>query len=329
MSQIRVAVLYGGRSVEHEISLLSAQEVIAHLDRKRFSVIPVKITREGFWCVEDASKNSNPISMVSISEICDVVFPMLHGRYGEDGCIQGFLEVLGIPYVGSGVLASAISMDKDIAKRLVQAAGISVLPFLTVRKPEFIKNQSLYVEMALKRFSLPVFVKPANGGSSLGIQKVKQSVDLIPALTHAFTFDVKAFIEPAIVAREIEVSVLGGIAPLVSCPGEIVPHPKHEFYSYAAKYLDDSGAQLIIPANIKNKSKVQATAKEIFTLLDCTGMARVDFFLDEKEQLFFNEINTIPGFTKISMYPKLWEFSGLPYTELLTRLIELAIAPEK
>jgi D-alanine-D-alanine ligase len=324
MSQIRVAVLYGGRSVEHDVSLLSAQEVIAHLDRKRFAVIPVKISKEGSWCIEDAS-GSNPISMVSISEICDVVFSMLHGRYGEDGCIQGFLEVLGVPYVGSGVLASSISMDKDITKRLAQAAGIPVLPFLTVRKSAFIKNQSLYAEMALQKFDLPVFVKPANGGSSLGIQKVKQSADLIPALTYAFTFDVKAFIEPAIVAREIEVSVLGGVVPLVSCPGEIIPHPKHEFYSYTAKYLDDSGAQLIIPANIKNESELQATAKEIFTLLGCAGMARVDFFLDEKEQLFFNEINTIPGFTKISMYPKLWESSGLSYTELLTRLIELAI----
>ncbi len=365
-NKIRVAVLYGGRSSEHEVSLLSATNVIQNLDRSRFEVVPIGIDKQGAWFLgEDISKLSNEsgklqlqqdsermlftpdligkqpalrhpsqfISHLKNSErLFDVVFPAIHGPLCEDGTVQGLLELADVPYVGCGVLASAVGMDKDVAKRLVKNAGIAVPPYLTYKRGEWDKH-SLEICAAIdKALTYPLFVKPANTGSSIGVHKVKNTKELRPAVENAFLYDTKVLIEQGIDAIELEVSVLEsldyGSAPIVSVVGEIRPQNEHEYYSYAAKYLDDNGAALIIPAPISNaiEDNIRAMASTVFAALECEGMARVDLFLErDTHTVYFNELNTIPGFTQISMYPKLMNASGMNYADLLTHLIELAI----
>jgi D-alanine-D-alanine ligase len=360
--KIRVAVLYGGKSGEHEVSLQSGASVIRHLDRERFEVIPVSIDKTGKWqwndvkLIESADSSSLPIfkdapEMRLIAQTngkaaletakgdhgfaeIDVFFPVMHGPLCEDGTIQGLLELANVAYVGSGVLGSALNMDKDVAKRLAMAAGLPVAPFVAMRKEEMKNEQKILslLTQVKSNLSLPVFVKPANMGSSVGVHKVKDWSQLIPCLKDAFQYDLKVLVEQGIDAREIEVAVLEENPLFTSIPSEISAGGKHEFYSYEAKYLDKDGATVELPAKIteKQKEEVQALAAKAFTLLECNGFARVDFFLDRKsEKFYFNEINTIPGFTSISMYPKMMEASGVTYPKLLTKLIELALERQK
>jgi D-alanine-D-alanine ligase len=255
----------------------------------------------------------------------DVVFPVMHGTFGEDGTIQGLLDLAGLPFVGAGVLGSAIGMDKDVAKRLLQVAKIPVVPWITVQRTDWERNPEEIQQEIEKKFEYPVFVKPATLGSSVGMTKVHSREELAPALNLAAEFAMKILVERSVTAREIEVSVLGNHDPEASIPGEIVPH--REFYDYAAKYLEE-GTQLVIPAKLTpaQVKKIQNYAVEAFKALELNGMARVDFFMEKKGgKIFLNEVNTIPGFTSISMYPKLWEASGVPFRELTSKLIELAL----
>jgi D-alanine-D-alanine ligase len=351
MAKQKILVLYGGRSGEHEISLQSAASVINHLDPERFEVIPVGIDKKGQWLFNDIrllkeakkslffAKDAPAVQLTSNSLVpvnsgkamkFDAVFPVMHGTYSEDGTIQGLLEIADVPYVGSGVLGSAVGMDKDVAKRLARDSDIPIVPFLCVR-PSW--KKSIVAEVK-RELGFPVFVKPANLGSSVGVHKVKTETDLESALKDAFQYDTKVLIEKAVNAREIEVSILENPdpsgAPLASVAGEIIP--KHEFYSYEAKYLDENGAGLEIPAKLSDSQmkEVQSIARRAFVALECEGMARVDFLMDKSTgEFFFNEVNTIPGFTSISMYPKMWEASGISYRDLLSRLIDLAIARHK
>ncbi|MFZ0219227.1 MAG: D-alanine--D-alanine ligase family protein [Candidatus Aquirickettsiella sp.] len=347
-SKIKVAVVYGGRSAEHEVSLLSAASVIKHLDKNKFTVIPVGIDKQGRVYINEYQhlyvndgivlKTKNTELLTSLAELGhhahsqpDVVFPVLHGTFGEDGTIQGLFEILGLAYVGADVLGSAIGVDKDVAKRLACAAGIPVLPFLTFNSGIWAIKKAKLIQDIEQKIAYPLFVKPVNVGSSLGISKVKKAEDLIEAIELAFSYSSKVLVEKAFEVREMEMSVLEnqqwGHEPLVSGVGEIIP--MHEFYSYEAKYLDAKGAELIISAPLQESQlqQMKRLAAKIFTCLDCSGMARIDFFIEKQSQeIYFNEINTIPGFTQISMYPKLWEASGLSYQQLLTHLIELALA---
>jgi len=360
-SKIKVAVLYGGRSGEHEVSLQSAASVVKYLDRDLFDIVPIGIDKEGCWHLNDIRQINCDASLIALPiitqgaellpspdcianqaktpqqlsqqqhKLFDVVFPVMHGTLCEDGTLQGLLELADVPYVGAGVLASAVAMDKDISKRLVTAAGIKTLPFTCLKKGLWEKNPAGYIQWINQEFGYPVFVKPANTGSSVGIRKVKHAENLTAAINNAFLYDTKILIEKALTVREIELSVLEnldyGKPPLVSVAGEVVPN--HEFYSYEAKYLDENGAQLLIPAPLSSEKmqEAQTMAVCIFELLECEGMARVDLFMDKiTGEIYFNEVNTLPGFTNISMYPKLWEATGISYSQLLTRLIELAIA---
>jgi D-alanine-D-alanine ligase len=360
MKKLRVAVLYGGRSGEHEVSLQSAASVIKYLDRDRFEIVPVAIDKQGRWLLNDISllegKKSlrvfkdapsvvlspNPAGPGGGSALIrlgqsgeargiDVVFPVLHGPLCEDGTIQGLLELADLPYVGCGVLASAIAMDKEMAKRVARDAGIPIVPYVSLKRDLWEKDRQRLAENIAGQLGYPVFVKPANLGSSVGVHKVKEPSGLTAALEDAFNYDRKVLVEAAVNAREIEVSVLenleAGPDPLVSVPGEI--DPTHEFYSYEAKYLDENGAALIIPAKLNSAEtkRAQEMGRKIFIALECEGMARVDLFLDRTSgEFLFNELNTIPGFTSISMYPKLWEASGIGYQELLSKLVDLAIS---
>ncbi len=259
----------------------------------------------------------------------DVVFPVLHGTYGEDGTVQGLLDLAGLPYVGSGVIGSAVGMDKDVQKRLFQQAKLPIVDFLAVPRSEWEKSQATVLRVIRKKFRFPVFVKPATLGSSVGMTKAHDPRELIAAMNFAAEFAQKIVVERAIRGREIELSVLGNEDPKASIPGEIIPH--REFYDYAAKYLEE-GTRLLIPAKLTRAQvkKFQDYAVRAFRCLECLGMARVDFFLEHKTgRIYLNEINTIPGFTSISMYPKLWEATGLPYRELLDRLIELALSQHR
>jgi D-alanine-D-alanine ligase len=348
-SKIRVAVLFGGKSAEHEVSLQSARNVINALDKDKYEVVPIGIDKEGRWLLADTSnyllnstdpklislnKSNNAVAVVpqssgALMELAsrreasriDVFFPVLHGPFGEDGSIQGLLKLANVPFVGAGVLGSAVSMDKDVMKRLFREAGLLIADFLVVRPGDTVSYPSI-----TQRLGSPIFVKPANLGSSVGVHKVTGEDQLAPALADAFAYDTKVLIEEAIVGREIEVSVLGNENPIASVPGEIVPH--HDFYSYEAKYIDEHGAGLEIPARLPEAvvRRLQEAAINAFRTAGCEGMARVDFFLRQDGTVIVNEINTIPGFTSISMYPKLWEASGLAQPELLDRLIQLAIA---
>lgn len=339
--KLQVLLLFGGKSVEHEVSLESARNIVAALDPGKYEVLLVGIDKDGVWRLcerEDLGERECPrnreavvlvphpqggrlhsLSRGAVIASPEVVFPVLHGTFGEDGTIQGLLEVVGVPYVGSGVLGSAICMDKEITKRLLREAGLPVVRFLCVTEdtvPEFLEVAGI--------LGVPFFLKPATLGSSVGTAKIREEEEFRKNLTEAFRYDVRVLLEEYIAGREIECSVLGNDIPEASLPGEIIP--RHEFYSYEAKYLDPEGALLLAPAPLDEEmtQKIQELSILAFRTCLCEGMARVDFFV-RGEEVYINEVNTIPGFTRISMYPKLWEASGISYPELLDRLIALAL----
>ena len=305
----KVGIIYGGKSAEHEISLLSAKNVFDAIDKEKFEPVLVKIGKDGRWDMSEIFKY-------------DVIFPILHGPFGEDGTMQGYLKLADVPFVGPGVLGSAAGMDKDVMKRLFRDAGIPIGKYLSLKsneeKPSFTQIE--------KELGSPVFIKPANMGSSVGISKANNEAEYHAALKDAFQYDTKIVIEEFIAGREIECAVLGNEEPEASLPGEIIP--SHDFYSYDAKYIDTQGASLQIPAKLdaETTKRIQEMAIKVFTTLCCEGLSRVDFFLKTDGSVIVNEINTMPGFTKVSMYPKMWEASGVSYTNLITRLIELAIS---
>jgi D-alanine-D-alanine ligase len=383
MQKLRIGILFGGRSGEHEVSLLSAASVLKAIDKEKYEVVPIGITKDGRWLTAERAEDllagklileprhlragdpdtteaaavlargeaavvppepvhrqrglmpfqtdALPLRRASDRAInVDVIFPVLHGTFGEDGTIQGLLELADIPYVGAGVLGSAAGMDKDIMKSLFLAAGLPIVKHITILRSEWNKDARKIEKTVSGKLKYPVFVKPANLGSSVGISKAHNRKELGPAIEEAARFDRKIVIEQGVggnkdKAREIECSVLGNDEPEASVPGEIVP--VKEFYDYNAKYLDE-GSQLIIPAKLTKAEtkKVQELAMRAFKAVDCSGLARVDFLMDPKTQkIYLNEINTMPGFTAISMYPKLWAASGLEYPDLIDRLIQLAI----
>jgi D-alanine-D-alanine ligase len=344
--RLRVGVLFGGRSGEHEVSLASAASVIRGMDPDKYEPVPIGITKDGHWLIgegaikmlPDVLKGGRrvmltadpteaalvPLDRGAGAQRLDVFFPVLHGTFGEDGTIQGLLDLAGLPYVGAGVLGSAIGMDKDVCKRLCEAAGIPVVPWYTFLRWQWEQDPASIKAAIEEKFPYPVFIKPATLGSSVGMSKVHSAEELGPALDLACEYGIKILVEKAVSAREIEVSVLGNHQPQASIPGEIVPH--REFYDYTAKYLED-GTQLLIPADLKpaQSKKIQELAVNAFRTLELSGMARVDFFLEKASgKLYLNEVNTIPGFTSISMYPKLWEASGIGFRDLIDRLITLA-----
>lgn len=349
--RLRVGVIFGGRSGEHEVSLVSATSIVQALDPSKYEVVPIGITREGRWLSsphmlrlmkERSGLNGTDeqyllpepgrrglMSVEDKTQVVkelDVVFPIVHGTYGEDGTLQGLLELAGIPYIGAGVLGSALGMDKIVQKQLFREAGLPIVKYLWVLSEEVRERPQAVIAKVGRSLRYPVFTKPANTGSSVGISKIHSRAELLRGLELAATFDRKVIIEQGVVnAREIECSVLGNNTPKASIPGEIVP--SNEFYDYDAKYVDGK-SKAIIPAALPRAivRKLQATAISAFTTLDLAGMARVDFFVVRKtNKIYLNEVNTLPGFTSISMYPKLWEASGIGYHELLDRLIALAI----
>lgn len=379
MKKLRVGVLFGGRSGEHEISLLSAASVLQAIDQDKYEVVPIGITKSGQWVSpaqaekllrgeslpEETGRHlraGDPGATASAAVLAkgeavivppvpdsdslvpfeskaraadhginvDVIFPVLHGTFGEDGTIQGLLELADIPYVGAGVLGSAASMDKEIMKRLFTAAGLPIVKHVTILRNQWEENQGKTVRAIESKLKYPLFAKPANLGSSVGISKAHNRKELAPAIELAAGYDRKIVIEQGVggnkgKARELECSVLGNDEPKASVVGEIVPAA--EFYDYSAKYLDE-GSQLIIPAKITKKQikEVQEMAIRAFQAVDCSGLARVDFLMDPKSgKIYLNEINTMPGFTSISMYPKLWAASGLGYSQLIDRLLQLAL----
>jgi len=365
VKKLRVGIIYGGRSGEHEVSIASAAAVVQNLDKQRYEAIPIRIEKDGRWIIADRLPVSSSAAEVieqsrantaqrlgrggreahlvahpgdeqimtiergsspTITGLAvDVVFPVLHGPYGEDGTVQGLLELANIPYVGAPVLASAVGMDKAVAKMVFGARGLPQTKYLVVLRSEWKASPARITKDVAATLGYPVFVKPANLGSSVGISKVKSSADLPAAIDLAAEFDRKVVIEAAVPnAREIEIAVLGNDEPQVSVPGEVIP--SREFYDYEAKYLDND-SRTIIPADLPAKTTAEVTrlAIEVFRAVDCAGMARVDFLMDGATgKLYVNEINTIPGFTTISMYSKMWAASGVPYPELLDRLIALA-----
>lgn len=351
--KIRVAILFGGKSGEHEVSLASARSVMHALDPSKYEILPIGIDREGRWILSGDPmallRQGEPMERSALSSDAesalvayegrelvpgatstrfpevDVVFPVLHGTYGEDGTIQGLLELADLPYVGAGVLGSAVGMDKAIQKAVLQAHGLPVVDYLVILRKEWRESPQKVITQVEARFDYPIFLKPANAGSSVGVSKAHNREELIRGLDLAARFDRKLLAERAIDAREIECSVLGNDDPIASIPGEIIPC--NEFYDYRAKYIDEN-SQLLIPAPLSEEqtNQVRDLAIRAFRAIDCAGMARVDFFVERGTgHIFINELNTIPGFTKISMYPKLWEASGIPYPELLDRLIALAL----
>jgi D-alanine-D-alanine ligase len=361
--KLRVAVIFGGRSAEHEISLLSARFIVESLDRSKFEPVLIGIDKDGRWLLQEEALllgaardprlvklnqsmpdvaltahptgegeaslaiHNAPAGLPQAASI-DVVFPVLHGPMGEDGSVQGLLELAGVPYVGSGVLGSAVGMDKDVMKRLLEQAEIPIVRHVTVRAPEWRDKKRADVLAACEELGSPVFVKPANLGSSVGVRKASSRADLEAAIDYAFEFDTKVLVEEAVLgAREIECAVLGDEDPIASIAGEIVVDHEDGFYSYAAKYIDEHGASIRIPAELTEAqaNAVQLLALRTFRALEACGLARVDFFLSKDGRLFVNEINTIPGFTAISMYPKLWAATGVPAGELVERLIRIAL----
>ena len=361
MSRLRIGVLFGGRSTEHEVSILSAQSIIAAMDPQRFEAIPLYIDRNGRWLVGGSLKRL--VSQDAASKYVylppdpthhalvpaqdghghespspgsgegqggglpplDAVFPVFHGLNGEDGTIQGVLELANIPYVGAGVLGSALGLDKIYMKRAFAAAGLPIVDYLPITRRQYEQDQNAFVALVEARLGYPCFSKFANSGSSVGTTKAHDRAELVAGLHLAASFDRKLLVERAVDARELEVSVLGNDEPQASVVGEIVP--AHEFYDYDAKYLDE-GSRLVIPAAVEGDvaENVRAMALRAFQAVDAAGMARVDFFMERKTgRMLVNELNTIPGFTRISMYPKLWEASGLSYPKLIERLVDLAI----
>jgi D-alanine-D-alanine ligase len=346
VKKLRVGIIYGGRSGEHEVSVVSAASIFKHLDRAKYDPVPVLIEKSGQWvlggkapevlsagAVDDARpagglQPTEPSAAVAGSGL-DVVFPVLHGPYGEDGTVQGLLELANVPYVGAGVLGSAVGMDKAVMKTLFAAAGLPIVPHLTVLRREWEKDPASLTRRAADHLQFPLFVKPANLGSSVGISRAASPADFGTAMELAFQFDRKVVVEAAVPhTREIECAVLGNDEPEASIPGEVVVTHRDGFYSYDAKYLDPEGATLRIPADLPSATadRVRRVSVEAFRALELSGMARVDFLLNGNTgDLYLNEVNTIPGFTAISMYPKMWEASGLPYPVLLDRLILLAL----
>ena len=347
--RIRVGVLFGGRSGEHEVSIASAQSVLRALDPEKYEAVPIGIAKDGRWLVGESAQKLLPDvlkrghrvvlppdpsagSLMAVGESpagppsrIDVMFPVLHGTFGEDGTVQGLLELAGIPYVGAGVLGSAVGMDKDVQKRLFREARIPVVEYLAVSRGEWQQNPAAVEKSVAGKFNFPVFVKPATLGSSVGMTKVRRARLLSAAMDDAAQYAQKILVERAISGREIEVAVLGNLDPQTAVPGEIVPH--REFYDYTAKYLEE-GTQLRIPAKLEPAQvrRFQEYARRAFLAIECRGMARVDFFLERRTgKIYLNELNSIPGFTSISMYPKMWEASGVSYSQLIDRLIELAL----
>lgn len=349
--QLQLGVIFGGRSGEHEVSLNSARSVLNVLDRNKYAVTEIGITHDGIWLSGENAlagfqsgdlTGLQPVTLLpvpgdrwlyaitpqkSLQPLArlDVVFPVLHGTFGEDGTLQGLLELADLAYIGAGVLGSAVGMDKALFKDVMRAHSIPVANSFTLTRSELARDMESAIRRAEAMSAYPLFVKPANLGSSVGITKCRNRSDLMEGLLDAARYDRRVLVEQGINAREIEVSVLGNETPQASVPGEILP--SDEFYSYAAKYLDDRSG-LVIPADLPPEvsAKVQELAVRAYLATDCAGMARVDFLL-EKETLkvYLNEINTIPGFTQISMYPKLWAASGVPYPALIDRLVELAL----
>lgn len=348
----RVGILFGGKSAEHEVSLQSAKSIVDAIDKSKYDVILIGIDKAGQWYLNDAStfllnadnpklialnksnegitlvpgaandKNLMSLSGAGAVGAVDVLFPVLHGPYGEDGAMQGLFKLANIPFVGAGVLGAAVSMDKDVMKRLLKAANIPTPNCVAFKKYD---QRNLTFDNIAAKLGFPCFIKPANLGSSVGISKVENENQFKSATADAFQYDNKIIIEEFIAGREVECSVLGNQDPIASIPGEVIT--KHSFYSYDAKYIDEKGADLCIPAELPQDitKQVQDLAIKTFKTLCCEGMARVDFFVTKDGKVFVNELNSIPGFTKISMYPKLWEASGIPYTELIDRLIQLAL----
>jgi D-alanine-D-alanine ligase len=355
----RVGIIFGGRSGEHEVSMRSARSVMEAIDREKYEVVPIGITKDGRWLVGgdpmkalasqvDRRLLKTPQSDVDTRAMAvpdeadatlvpkasylsdlDVVFPVLHGPFGEDGTVQGLLELAGLPYVGAGVTASAVAMDKIIYKDVMKAHGLPIVPHLHFKRKRWEQDPEGVLRQISEELGNHVFTKPANLGSSVGIRKCFDRQSLIDGLDEAARFDRKLLVEQAVPdAREIEVSVLGNDDPIASLPGEIVP--KREFYDYVAKYIDegDEASALLVPAPLSDAltQLIQELALKAYLAIDCAGMARVDFLLNGRsDEVFVNEINTIPGFTSISMYPKLWEATGIPYSQLISRLVDLAL----
>lgn len=338
MKRINVGIIYGGKSTEHEVSVRSAKSVFEALNKEKYNISLINITKQGEWLLAADNKKIKPLDNANSKKISvipsegltadgqrielDAVLPILHGTAGEDGSIQGLLELAELPYAGCSVRSSAVCMDKDMTKRLLELKGIKVAPSIVLNYYE--KDGQTY-EQAREQLGVPMFVKPVNQGSSVGVSKVSDETSFYKALDSAFSFDTKVMIESGIEGREIEVSVLGNEELFVSVPGEIVSQT--DFYSYSSKYLDENGALLNIPAQLEEEEmqRIQQIAYDTFKVLDCEGMARVDVFLTPDGEVIVNEVNTLPGFTSISMYPKLLEASGIPYSETLDRLIELSL----
>jgi len=347
VKRLRVGIIFGGRSGEHEVSVTSAASIFKHIDRNKYEPIAIRIEKDGLWSFpQQEPKASNVAQAIAQARAAqrdatttsdpalgalklDVVFPVLHGPYGEDGTIQGLLEMAGLAYVGNGVLASAAGMDKSIMKLLFAGRGLPVCRSQDFVRPEWDRNRNALLQK-IGALGLPVFVKPANLGSSVGITKVKTQAELVPAIELALQFDRKIIVEAAVPrAREIECAVLGNDEPKTSVPGEILP--SREFYDYEAKYLDE-GSKTVIPADLPpaTVAQVQRLAIEAFRAIDGAGLARVDFLMDgDAGTIYLNEINTLPGFTNISMYSKMWEASGVGYSALVDRLIQLGIDRHK
>ena len=352
MENIRVGVIFGGKSAEHEVSLQSARNIVDALDRERFDVTLIGIDKQGQWHVNDADRyldNADDPARIALHhsqrdlavmpgrerdqliepdrqaalEQLDVIFPIVHGTLGEDGSLQGLLRMANLPFVGSSVLGSAVSMDKDVTKRLLRDAGLAVAPFVTLTRQS---AASADFNALREQLGTPLFVKPANQGSSVGVSRVDSAESLQKALALALSFDHKVLVESAIQGREIECAILGNDTPEASVCGEIVLNDDG-FYSYDTKYISESGAAVAVPADIDAtvSDEIRRIALEAFKTLECAGLARVDVFLTPDNRVIINEVNTLPGFTRISMYPKLWQASGMAYPALVTRLIELAL----
>ncbi|CAD5198727.1 D-alanine--D-alanine ligase [Pseudomonas sp. FEN] len=351
MGKLRVGIIFGGMGAEHEVSLQSARNVVDALDRKRFEPVLIGIDKQGHWHLNDSSdylinaenpalialnRSNRELAVVpgkssqqlvdthnqALLEQVDVIFPIVHGTLGEDGCLQGLLRMTDLPFVGSDVLGSAVCMDKDVSKRLLRDAGLAVTPFITVTRASAAR---LGFEAARAKLGLPLFIKPANQGSSVGVSKVETAEEYQVALALALDFDEKVLIESAVSGREIECAILGNDHPQASGCGEIVVHGG--FYSYDSKYIDEQAAEVVVPAaiSVEDSERIRAQAIEAFQVLGCAGLARVDVFLTADGEVLINEVNSLPGFTRISMYPKLWQAAGMSYSELVSRLIELAL----
>ncbi len=349
MKKINVGILFGGKSAEHEVSLQSAKNIFEAIDKEKYNPLLIGIDKTGKWLLCDSSNfllNADDPKLIKLNQASDyfvlapqsggkitnlsqnskessidVIFPILHGPFGEDGTVQGLLKLANIPFVGASVLGSAVGMDKDVMKRLLRDSDIPIGKFITFNSKDKIPEYKTIEE----KIGIPCFIKPANMGSSVGVSKVSNQNEYPEAVKNAMRYDTKVLIEEYIEGREIECSVLGNTNPIASVPGEVTP--THDFYSYEAKYLDEKGAILEIPAKLPDQiiKNIQDLAIKTFKALSCEGLSRIDFFLKKNGDIVVNEINTMPGFTKISMYPKLWEASGISYTELIDKLIQLAV----